>query len=55
MSVAYLSELERGHAVAPAMTRVKIARRLGARISDLFDPEPIDDADGQAPVAQLGE
>lgn len=43
LSKAYISRLETGHRVAPPMTKVLIARRLGASIRDIFEIEPIEE------------
>jgi len=42
LSVAMLSLVERGERQLAAMTKVRVARRLGVPISDLFEPEPIE-------------
>lgn len=42
-SEAHLSRIERGLRSPSPRARVVIARRLGARVGDLFDPEPVDD------------
>ncbi len=39
---AYLSGMERGELVAPVLTRVKIDRRLGATVRDLFEVDPLE-------------
>jgi transcriptional regulator with XRE-family HTH domain len=42
LSKAYISRLERGERCATPSTKVEIARRLGAPVSELFDVEPLD-------------
>ena len=37
-----LSRIERGERGAAPLTRVRIARRLGARVADLWDVEPVE-------------
>lgn len=43
VSKSMLSRVERGERDLAPLTKVKVARRLGARISDLFDVEQIDE------------
>jgi XRE family transcriptional regulator, regulator of sulfur utilization len=42
LSKAYISRLERGERCATPRTKVEIARRLGAPISELFEVEALD-------------
>lgn len=42
LSKAYISRLERGERCATPSTKVEMARRLGAPISELFEVEPLD-------------
>lgn len=42
LSKAYISRLERAERSARPATRVEMARRLGATVSDLFEVEPIE-------------
>lgn len=42
-SEAHISRIERGQRTPSPRARVVIARRLGARVGDLFDPEPVPD------------
>jgi transcriptional regulator with XRE-family HTH domain len=46
ISPSMLSLLERGLRGASRDTKVRIARRLEVRISDVFEPEPLDKASG---------
>lgn len=41
MSKAMLSRVERGERELAPLTKVKVARRLGVRIADLFEVEEI--------------
>lgn len=41
MSKAMLSRAERGERQLSPMAKVKLARRLGVRVGELFEPEPI--------------
>lgn len=41
LSQSYVSRVEKGERVLPPLTKVKVARRLGARLSDLFEVEEI--------------
>lgn len=43
LSVAMLSLVERGQRELAPMTRVRVARRLGVPIRDLFDVEDLED------------
>ena len=43
VSVAMMSRLERGQRHLRLETKVKLARRLGVRIADLFEVEPIEE------------
>jgi transcriptional regulator with XRE-family HTH domain len=43
VSKSMLSRLERGQRGVSVMTKVKIARRLGVPVSELFEVEPIDE------------
>jgi transcriptional regulator with XRE-family HTH domain len=43
LSKAYISRLERGERCATPATKVEMARRLGASVSDLFEVEPVDE------------
>lgn len=43
ISEAYLSRLERGERQIAPKTKVQVARRLGVRVSDLFDSEPLEE------------
>jgi len=43
LSKAYISRMERGEREPRPLTKVKIARRLGVQVSDLFDVEQIED------------
>lgn len=45
LSPSMLSLAERGLRQLAPMTRVRVARRLGARVADLFDVEPVDESD----------
>ncbi len=40
-SKGYLSRVERGQRTPPPLVKAEIARRLGVRVRDLFDAEPI--------------
>jgi transcriptional regulator with XRE-family HTH domain len=40
-SEAMLSRAERGEPVFSAMARVRVARRLGVPVADLFDPDDV--------------
>jgi len=51
VSVAMLSRLERGHRQASSRLKVRMARRLGVQVSDLFELEPLDESDAREPVA----
>ena len=42
LSVSGLSRLERGERQPRPLTRVKIARRLGVTVAELFEVEPIE-------------
>jgi transcriptional regulator with XRE-family HTH domain len=42
ISTPMVSRLERGERRASPQLKVAMARRLGATVSDLFEPEPID-------------
>lgn len=46
VSVSMLSRVERGHKQLAPLTRVRVARRLGAPVADLFEVEslPLDAA-----------
>ena len=44
LSKAYISRIERGERVPRPLTRVKIARRLGVQVADLFDVEQLEEA-----------
>jgi transcriptional regulator with XRE-family HTH domain len=46
LSKAYISRIERGERMPRPLTRVKIARRLGVQVADLFDVEQLDEATG---------
>ena len=46
LSKAYISRIERGEREPRPLTRVKIARRLGVQVADLFDVEQLDEATG---------
>ena len=39
-SAAHLSRMERGERDVPPLARVRLARAVGARVRDLFDPTP---------------
>lgn len=41
LSKAMLSRAERGERQLSPMAKVKLARRLGVRVAELFEPEPI--------------
>ena len=43
VSEGMLSRLERGERGASPLTRIRIARRLGIRVSDLWDVEPLEE------------
>ena len=43
VSVATLSRVERGQRSLAPLTRVKVARRLGVAVRDLFEVETIED------------
>lgn len=43
VSVSMLSRVERGHAYLSPLNRVRVARRLGVPLRDLFDVDPISD------------
>lgn len=43
VNIAHISRAERGLARFSPLRKVTIARRLGVRVADLFDVEPIDD------------
>ncbi|MBA2312414.1 MAG: helix-turn-helix transcriptional regulator [Actinobacteria bacterium] len=52
VSVAMLSRLERGQRQASPRLKVRMARRLGVPVSDLFEVEPLaEEADAKEPVA----
>jgi len=42
LSKAYISRLERGERCATPSTKVEVARRLGAPVSDLFEVESLE-------------
>lgn len=42
VSVGHWSHIEAGRREVPPAAKVKIARRLGARVRDLFDVESLD-------------
>jgi transcriptional regulator with XRE-family HTH domain len=42
LSKAYISRLERGERCATPTTKVEMARRLGASVSDLFEVAPLE-------------
>lgn len=42
VSVAMLSRVERGLRTLAPLTKVKVARRLGVAVKDLFEVEPIE-------------
>jgi transcriptional regulator with XRE-family HTH domain len=42
LSKAYISRLERGERCATPSTKVEMARRLGAPVSDLFEVESLE-------------
>jgi transcriptional regulator with XRE-family HTH domain len=42
LSKAYISRLERGERCATPATKVEMARRLGASVSDLFEVESLE-------------
>lgn len=44
ISEAFLSRLERGERQIAPKTKVRVARRLGVRVADLFEPEPLEEA-----------
>lgn len=41
LSVAYLSRVERGERELAPLTKVKLARRLGVSVRELFDVAPL--------------
>ena len=45
LSIAMLSRVERGQRQLAPLTRVRVARRLGMRVRDLFEVEELDDVD----------
>jgi transcriptional regulator with XRE-family HTH domain len=45
LSPSMVSRVERGHRQLAAMTKVKIVRRLGVTVRELFEP---DDLEGEA-------
>lgn len=51
VSIAMLSRVERGERLLAPMRRVAVARRLGARVADLFPVEPLDE---EAPEERQG-
>ena len=44
LSIAHLSRVERGECGIAPQTKVMVARRLGVRVADLFDVEPVEEA-----------
>lgn len=42
LSIAMLSLVERGERQLAPLTRVKVARRLGVSVRELFEPDPIE-------------
>ena len=51
LSVSMLSRAERGDRQLAPLTKVKVARRLGVPIRDLFDVDPLDDLEDEGAVA----
>lgn len=49
-SKPYLSRIERGERTPPPLVKVEIARRVGARVRDLFDVDPIADDSDRVPA-----
>lgn len=47
LSVSGLSRLERGQRQPRPLTRVRIARRLGVPVGELFEFEPMTEADDE--------
>jgi transcriptional regulator with XRE-family HTH domain len=45
LSTAMLSRVERGDRRLAPLTRVRVARRLGVRVRELFDVDDLDDAE----------
>jgi transcriptional regulator with XRE-family HTH domain len=45
LSTAMLSRVERGDRQLAPLTRVRVARRLGVRVRDLFDVDDLDVTD----------
>lgn len=43
LSAGMLSRVERGERRLSPMARVALARRLGVRVGDLFDPDELDE------------
>jgi transcriptional regulator with XRE-family HTH domain len=50
LSASMLSLVERGKRQLAPLTKVRVARRLGARVEDLFIVEPIDEEAKSAAV-----
>jgi transcriptional regulator with XRE-family HTH domain len=48
LNVGYLSRVERGERRLSPLAKVKVARRLGVSIRELFEPEPIDEVEATA-------
>lgn len=44
LSVGFLSRVERDQRQLPPMTKVKVARRLGVRVADIFEVEEMAEA-----------
>ena len=54
LSKTYISRLERGERCATPTTRVEMARRLGAPVSELFEVEPIEVDASESWALQIG-
>lgn len=41
LSISVLSRVERGQAGLKPLTKIRLARRLGVRVEEIFPPEPL--------------
>jgi transcriptional regulator with XRE-family HTH domain len=41
LSEAHISRIERGENRAAPLTKIRMARQLGVRVADIFDPEDV--------------
>lgn len=51
LNVGFLSRVERGERGVAPLTKVQLARRLGAPVQDLFEVEPLPDDDADEGAA----